>query len=305
MIPGLSIIIPTYNGAQRIQNTLRAIEDQTVQEIEVIVVVDGSTDNTIELLKNSRLQFAIFKILSQENRGRAAVRNRGAKEASGDLLIFYDDDMRPVGDSIRKHIEFHQSIQYAICGGNQLEDLKVLKTDIQRYKAYLSRKWTAKYCDGLNELSDNDLFLTAANMSVPKKLFLELGGFDEQLNDAEDYEFAARALSKGVPVYFDKSNLAWHNDFITCNSYIRRQRQYNQANTTLQTILPPSFRRSSNYVASLPVHKRIIYNFFSLKFWVIITDNEWLIWLPKKLRYKIYDIIITGLGKYYPQRSLD
>lgn len=305
MKTAVSVIIPTYNGAHKILNTHRALEHQSVKDFEVIVAIDGSNDSTQELLEGKTFTFNNFKCISQSNKGRAAIRNFGAKAASGDLLIFYDDDMRPEQDSISKHVEFHSNYKDSICGGNQLEDLKVLKTDIQRYKAYLSRKWTAKHSEGLNELSEKDLFLTAANMSVPKRLFLELGGFDEQLNDAEDYEFAARALSKGVPVYFDKSNLAWHNDFITCNSYIRRQRQYNQANTTLQTILPPSFRRSSNYVASLPVHKRIIYNFFSLKFWVIITDNEWLIWLPKKLRYKIYDIIITGLGKYYPQRSLD
>jgi glycosyltransferase involved in cell wall biosynthesis len=305
MKTAVSVIIPTYNGAHKILNTHRALEHQSVKDFEVIVAIDGSNDGTQELLEGKTFTFNNFKCISQSNKGRAGIRNFGAKAASGDLLIFYDDDMRPEQDSISKHVEFHSNYKDSIYGGNQLEDLKVLKTDIQRYKAYLSRKWTAKYCDGLNELSDNDLFLTAANMSVPKKLFLELGGFDERLTDAEDFEFAVRAFSKGVPVYFDKTNIAWHDDFISCKSYICRQRQYNLANTTLQAILPPTFLRSASCVTGLPLHKRVIYHFFSLKCWVILADKGWLAWLPKKLRYKIYDIIITGLGKYYPQRSLD
>jgi len=301
----ISVIIPTFNGVHRIINALKAIEDQAVQEIEVIVVVDGSTDNTIELLKNSRLKFTKFNIISQENRGRAAVRNRGANEAAGDLLIFYDDDMRPSPDSIEKHVSFHQSVNDAVCGGNQCEEAAILKTDIQRFKAVLSSKWTDKYADGLNRLTKDNIFLTAANMSITKSLFLELGGFDERLTDAEDYEFAVRALEKGTPVFFDKSNLAWHDDFITCRSYIQRQRQYHSVSETLNQLLPLKYRRKSRYKSDLPFWKTNVYGFFAKNYWIKWIDKQSIVWMPKSIRYRIYDYVITGLGQYYPERRID
>src|SRR6187397_1060160 len=95
-----SVIIPTYNGAHKVVNVLRALEQQTHLPDEVVVVIDGSTDNTAELLRTNTFKLPSLRIIEQPNGGRAQVRNRGAKEASQDLLIFFDDDMRPVPQSV-------------------------------------------------------------------------------------------------------------------------------------------------------------------------------------------------------------
>ena len=61
----ISVIIPTYNGAHKIMNVLYSLERQTVKPDEVIVVIDGSTDNTVELLKQQQLNFISFKIIDR------------------------------------------------------------------------------------------------------------------------------------------------------------------------------------------------------------------------------------------------
>jgi len=170
----ISVIVPTYNGAHRILNVLRALENQTVNDFELIVAIDGSNDDTLTVLNTSNFSFKNFRIIEQPNKGRASIRNLGAKNADGDLLIFYDDDTRPTNDSIEKHVEFHRSHQNCLCGGIAIEDPAFCKTDIQKYKRHLSLKWTAKYQQGLNKLNRENLFLTAANFSIPKSIFDKL-----------------------------------------------------------------------------------------------------------------------------------
>ena len=300
----VSVIIPTYNGAYRILNTIKALEVQDFRNFETVVVIDGSTDNTQELLHQYQSTLNQLNIISQPNGGRARVRNRGAKEASGDLLIFYDDDMRPEPDSIERHFRLHQNHKKAIIGGNQLEDKQVLKTDVQKYKQTLSQKWTETYIDGVNKLTQDNIFITAANLSIKKTDFLQLSGFNEKLTDAEDFELAVRAYEGGFNLYFDKSNIAWHDDFITCRSYINRQRQYAKANEMLKVYIPEQYLRKPISLESMIWYKRVIFTLFGRAIFVDLIDKGLLKWLPKKIRYKMYDWTISGLGRISNNKSL-
>jgi glycosyltransferase involved in cell wall biosynthesis len=287
--PTISVIIPTYNGAHRISNTLNAIMNQSVSPDEVIVVIDGSTDSTEQIVEIYTQKFKKLKIVEQPNKGRAGVRNTGAKNATGEILIFYDDDTRPEPDSILRHRDFHRAHPNSICGGFPVEDEKLMKTDIQKYKLWLSKKWTAKYHEGLNLLASQNLFLTAANMSIPKALFDLLGGFDEKLTDAEDYELAVRAFQGGIPVYFDKSNIAWHDDFINCKQYINRRKEYKKA----------SMKGNIEAIYKYGLWSKIDRFLFSLPFWVYLIDHtNILTLLPKKLRYGLYSLIIWRSAGY-------
>lgn len=95
--PKISIIIPTYQHAKELAKCLASILVQTFQDFEVIVVNDGSTDNTNEVLKKyaSIFKFRVlnFKIINQKNQGSNQARNRGAQEAKGEYLLFCDSDI--------------------------------------------------------------------------------------------------------------------------------------------------------------------------------------------------------------------
>src|SRR5262249_31588358 len=87
-----SVIIPTYNRAGRISHCLEAMRTQESGcEFEIIVVDDGSTDETLRVLQ----RFSEVRIISQSNAGPAAARNRGVREASGEIVLFTDDDCEP------------------------------------------------------------------------------------------------------------------------------------------------------------------------------------------------------------------
>jgi glycosyltransferase involved in cell wall biosynthesis len=297
-----SVIIPTYNGALKIPGLMHALLRQSYQGFEVIVVVDGSTDNTEDILKPFRKAFKKFIVLNQDNKGRSIARNKGVSISKEKLLIFYDDDMEPEMDSIQKHISFHEKNSGVLCG-NPIEDEHNNRSDIQNYKASLTKKWTAKYSQAVTSMNFSNLFFTAANSSMPRAIFERLNGFDERLTDAEDYDFAYRALQGGVQVYFDKGNRAYHHESITCLSYIRRLRHYNESHQRLQSLYP---ERSLTY----QLHrsggiKKFVYRIFASTFWVKLIDSGFFVpILPKKIRYKLYSVVIQSLAVEYATKSL-
>lgn len=94
----ISIIIPVYNQAEKLNRCLRSILDQTYENYEVIIVNDGSTDGFEEVIDKYRDNFGYkLKISSQDNQGANPARNQGAKMAKGEFLLFCDADitMRP------------------------------------------------------------------------------------------------------------------------------------------------------------------------------------------------------------------
>ncbi len=82
----ISVIIPTYNSAKHIKGCLQSLATQSLKPLEIIVVDDGSTDDTKKHLSEC-------KVISQKHQGPAAARNNGAKKAKGDILVFVDSDM--------------------------------------------------------------------------------------------------------------------------------------------------------------------------------------------------------------------
>ena len=86
-MPKFSIIIPVYNVEKYIKKCLDSVVNQTVKDYEVILINDGSTDNSMEIAKKYS-----FKIINQKNQGQSAARNHGIKEAKGDYIVFLDSD---------------------------------------------------------------------------------------------------------------------------------------------------------------------------------------------------------------------
>lgn len=303
----ISVIIPTYNGAKKLPNILNALAQQTYQDFETIVVIDGSTDNTIEMLeKENHWNLKDFKFIFQENGGRSKVRNFGAKNAKGELLIFFDDDTRPQKDSIERHKNHYQKFQKTILVGNPPIQKEKTISYFDKYRCYLNYIW-------VKDLSPSPFriqtpFFTAANCSIPTEIFKKLRGFDENLTDAEDFDMAMRAFELNIPLYFDIDNIAWHDDFVSCKKYIQRLRQYNQSHEYLSKLKPELLKKYPIYIpAELNWKKKIVYSFFGNHFFVDLIDNNSLFFkiLPTFLRYKIYDYVITSLSKYYNNRKLD
>ncbi len=104
-----SIVIPTYNRLPILQKCLKALENQRlsintqITDYEIVLVDDGSTDNTIEWLTNNSQNFPHVKLYQQDHQGAAEARNLGVKSAKGDFIIFIDSDLVVTESFLQSH----------------------------------------------------------------------------------------------------------------------------------------------------------------------------------------------------------
>lgn len=300
----VSVIIPTYNGSKKILNLISALEKQDIKGFEVIIVNDGSTDNTRQVISQLKPDFANFRVINQQNSGRSGVRNTGAKEASGDLLIFFDDDMRPNPNAVRSHVQHHQSYPGSIMTSTAEEEVFPNSLDFLKFKSILNKQWIGPLVDFKNRpLPKDKIFITAANFSVSKIVFDILGGFDNRLLDSEDYDLAVRAFKAGIPLFFNADAFGWHDDLCSCHSFIKRQRQYQVATKKLISLQPwlleERFLKEDPKIINT---KRVFFRLFAFPFWINAVDSGKFKFLPKSIRYRLYNFIVTSNGVYFPEK---
>lgn len=298
--PNVSVVIPTFNGAKKIVSLLEALSKQSNLAFKTYIVIDGSTDDSVKRIKERTWNFE-FEIIEQENQGRSIARNNGANSCKEGLIIFFDDDLRPEPNCIQRHVDHYLKYSNSILVGAPLSDPKKSKSDFWKYKIHLENLWTEKFQHEVYKVSIENFIFSSANFSIPQNLFLQLKGFDYRLKDAEDYDLGQRSLKEGIEIYYDHTLICWHDDFLTCKSYIKRQREYHQSHKVLESL------KISNTLGHEKQSKLkdIIYFMLSSPCLVKIIDSaNLLIVLPQSIRFKLYSIIIWGLATKFPDRKI-
>jgi glycosyltransferase involved in cell wall biosynthesis len=125
MKPLISVIVPVYNAEKTIRRTAASIRAQTYRNLEILLVDDGSSDSTPEILKELSEQDRRIRVIRQENAGAGAARNRGIREASGEYVGFIDADDRieaEMYDLLYQAAVRHADQKVLIQGGRFEED---------------------------------------------------------------------------------------------------------------------------------------------------------------------------------------
>jgi peptidoglycan/xylan/chitin deacetylase (PgdA/CDA1 family)/glycosyltransferase involved in cell wall biosynthesis len=192
----LSVIIPTYNRAGRLQACLEALARQTqpFSDFEVIVVVDGSTDETANLLATLETPFTLT-ILYQSNSGQAVARNYGAIHAHGLYFLFLDDDIVAEPQLIAEHIQLHKQQENAVGIGQICLSVE----DADWFMQQFSERWDEHYRQ-LNQAVRRPSWQDGygGNLSVSRAMFMEVGGFATDIRRSHDIEFAYRLDQHGL-----------------------------------------------------------------------------------------------------------
>lgn len=290
----LTLCIATYNGAKKLPVTFDAILAGTKLPNEMVIYIDGSTDNTEDVLKNYESKLPL-KIIKGKNSGRATARNKALENSSGDLVMFIDDDIIIPPNSIEEHILFHQTRQNKIL---TVPSFTIPNDfDFSNFKIYLENKWNE-----IARSNQKNQAFSAACFSIRKVDMVAIGGFYNGLNDAEDYEFGIRARKNNLEIIVRADLWAKHNDDINCERFIKRNRQYFKAN---EDLLNDHIIEQSQYVNNdHPVYKRIIFYFIATNILIKLVDNNFFVFLPKLMRYKLYDYISAAFIHYYPNKKI-
>jgi glycosyltransferase involved in cell wall biosynthesis len=214
--PELSVIVPTYNRSGALGRCLEALEGQTVREslFDVLVVDDGSTDDTAEVVESTRPRLSYdLKYYYQKNRGPAAARNLGLREATGRYVLFIGDDIIASPQLIAQHLAWHEDhpkAEVAILG--YISWAPELKVNPLMY--WLEHGGPQFSYDHMvhGEAVDWQHFYTS-NVSVVREFLLDNGCFDEDFHHAawEDLELAYRlSRTSGLTVLFNSMAVAYH-----------------------------------------------------------------------------------------------
>ncbi len=196
----LSIVIPAYNVEKYIDNTLDSILRQADGRVEVIVVNDGSTDNTAGEIRRVFQQHpnVCTKLIQKENSGVSAARNRGILESKGEYLLFFDGDDILTESSLSKFFEAVSTNRYDyVCFGFDcyFEDYKTRITDYRTKFGYLPNETTPSAL--LKRfLQDDSVYLRICSSFFRKKIITENSiSFSEGVKIGEDTEFILKSLA--------------------------------------------------------------------------------------------------------------
>lgn len=185
----VSVIIPTYNHAQYIVETIQSVLKQSFRDFELIVVNDGSSDQTENILK-PYIDAGLIHYLRQENQGVAIARNNGLSLAVGEYIAFLDDDDLWPSDKLAWQVNFLDHSDAVLIGGGCYSD------------AYNDPDVLADG-DAAKQLQDHDLFRRNPFSSPGQTLLRrsamdQVGGFDAEIWGADDLDLWMRLLSAGT-----------------------------------------------------------------------------------------------------------
>lgn len=195
MNPLISIVIPTYNRASLIIDALETCLKQTYRPLEIIVVDDGSNDDSVEIItkwKNTDLDADIdLKLLKQENKGGNVARNKGIKNAAGFFVAFLDSDDLWDRSKLEKQVKLlleDSSVGAVYCGLREIDiNSGELLSDSERL-----------YVEGyiLSQILVKDVTAPTSSYLVRKKVFYDVGFFDETLKARQDWDMWIRIAEK-------------------------------------------------------------------------------------------------------------
>jgi len=233
----VSVIIPCYNQGHFLGEAIESVLVQTHPHIEIIVVDDGSTDNTAEVAAG----YPGVQCIRQSNRGLSAARNTGMWHSGGDYLVFLDADDRLLPDAVEAGLScLNAHPDCAFVSGHH----RYIKAD-----GTLLREFPQEHIRGNHYLSllQGNYIGMHATVMYRRALLESIGGFNETLAACEDYELYLR-MARKFPIHCQNKVVAeyrWHDDNMSLNPelmlktaltvlrsqwrYVKRDKRYKKA----------------------------------------------------------------------------
>ena len=205
----LSIVIPTCQRRECLRQVLLACSRQSMpsQHVEIIVVIDGSTDATQAMLAHLDTPYCL-RWISLPRSGAATARNQGAATAQGDIVLFLDDDISPAPGLFAEHLAAHRS-KSRLVGLGQVQQLP--GQALSSWERYLCQRYEEHYTKLARPDYRPDFWdCLSGNLSIDRRLLAQSGGFDPTLERHEDTALGYRLSRLGAQFVYLPQALGYH-----------------------------------------------------------------------------------------------
>ena len=236
----ITVVTPTHNRPDSLLRLLRALRDGTfpASHFDAVIVADGCNDDTVSRARAEPLPFRVRVLEQNPGRGAAAARNLGAQFATGELLVFLDDDIEPSPALLTEHWREYERVgsPCAIIG----PPLPVRSAHGGLHEivvwAWWERQFELMRRPGHRFTYDN---VFSGNLAVPSALFASLNGFDIEFNSCrDDSELGLRLMRHGARICFAPAAAAWHHELRNTTALNQRKRAEGVADVRLARLYP-------------------------------------------------------------------
>ena len=279
----ISIIIPVYNGELYIKECIESVINQSYKNIEIIVVDDGSTDNTYEILK----PYKNIKYIYQNNQGVSVARNKGIREATGEYIVFCDSDDIVSPDYVEVLFKNRDEKGTVIVGFHTIKaDFCWNQKKKDRFKVYIN---TEQFLELLNK---NYIQGPTCKLFKRAVLIEEDIYFDEKMNYGEDFKFVLGYINKfsfiyvvPVEIYFYRLE---NQNSLTSKINTNRILSFDMLNKTLYDFIQHNMKLSLYYYNST------FMNYCNFCLLIFSSEEKWInrIKLYRQLR-DVYGVEIA------------
>lgn len=304
----ISVLIPTYNRSATLLESLQVYYKLRDHFYEIILVDDGSTDDTEKLVNSFISEHPEIKIkfISTSNSGPGRARNIGVKSVTTPIVLITGDDIIPTQVLFEEHVQTHKkfqnSSQIAVLG-KTIWPMEFNVTPFMNYIQEYGLQFGYSLIQHENEVPFN--FFYTSNISINTNLFKE-NKFNESFPYAawEDTELGYRLCNNGLKIMYNEKALAYHNHMINLTSFCNRQIKCGYSSWIFSQLHPElnGFLKISESISEDPIWKN--YYIFLLKIISAVSDKY-----LKRINLRDIDIIMEyyykkGLIKYHQERML-
>lgn len=264
-----SVIVPAYNAGDTIGRCIEALLKQSSQDgrYEIIVVDDGSTDNTPEVVQS----FSGVRFFQQDRQGPASARNLGARKARGDFILFTDADCEPVP-------EWAERLLAPLREGNNIVGAK--GAYLTRQRELISRFVQLEYEEKYERMAKERFidFVDTYSAAYRREIFLQEGGFDPSFPtpSVEDQELSFRLAEKGYKMVFVPEAKVYHQHPSSLIDYLLRKFRIGYWKVLVHWRHPGKIFRDSHTPQTLKL--QIIFAFMSISLILISPVLPHMLW---------------------------
>ncbi len=260
--PSVTIVIPVRNRREDLAVCLDSLAKlrYPADKIEIIVVDDASSDDSLQVARRYPVKTVALKIHKQVS----YCRNLAARQARGELLAFIDSDCTADPLWLKELVPTFCDPAVGAVGG--MVDSYFQEKGLDRYEKVKSSLQVSTWFKRSNE-KEQFFYVPSCNLLIRRNLFLELGGFREDLHVGEDVDLCRRLQNHGEDLEYRPVGTVYHKHRNRLLPFCRRRFQYGTSESTLQQMHPDRIKR---FLLPLP----------ELLFWVLAVASAWLSSIP-------------------------